>query len=209
MLDAFVFEPFSVNQSLLDSLLLESNSFEVYIAPVATGALSGSGTIADPYVVSSAQDFDNLLGGFAPYTTIHLAPGTYTTQGHSDGITTGWAPRRGQRIVGSGIDITIIQLVVPTPTANAAYFVIGAEDTALIDEFEVVDLTLDANQGGTGHGSIAAGGLKVYGSHVLLKRIHVINAGTLLTSHRHRLHFRRENIMQRQRHGSDLPSLNG
>src|SRR5438477_6258368 len=111
MLDAFVFEPFSVNQSLIDSLLLESDSFEIWVGKAATGPLSGSGSISDPYLVSSAIDFDNLLASFSPYSTIHLAPGTYTTQGHSDGLTTGWSPRRGQRIVGAGVDATLIQLV--------------------------------------------------------------------------------------------------
>lgn len=178
MLDAFVFEPFSVNQSLVDSLLLESDSFEVYVAPAATGPLSGSGTIGDPYLVSSAQDFDNLLASFAPYTTIHLAPGTYTTQGHADGQTTGWQPRRGQRIVGAGIDLTILQLSVSNPQANAIYFAVGADDAALISQFELSDVTLDCNQGAAAHSNIATGAVKVHGSHTLLQRLRAINFGS-------------------------------
>ena len=50
--DAFVFEPFSVNQPLIDSLLLEPDSFEVY---VAIGSGGGSGTISDPYLVNTAS----------------------------------------------------------------------------------------------------------------------------------------------------------
>ncbi len=184
MLDAFVFEPFSINQSLLDSFLLENDGFEVWIAHAAPSALSGSGSISDPYLVSNAIDLDNLLASFGPGTTIHLAPGTYTTQGHSNGLTTGWTPRRGQRIVGAGVDLTVLQLVVASPTANAAYFVIGADDTTVINELEISDLTLDANQRLAAHSSIAAGGVKVYGTHLLLNRVRVINAGTLTTSKR-------------------------
>ncbi len=182
MLDAFVFEPFSINQSLLDSFLLENDGFEVYVASSSgTAPLSGSGAISDPYLVSStsAVDFDNLMATFGPYTTIHLAPGTYTTQGHSDGMTTGWSPRRGQRIVGAGVDITTLQLAVANPTADKAYFIIGADDSAFINGFEVIDLTLDANQGATAHANIAAGAIKVYGTHTRAQRVRTMNFGTL------------------------------
>ena len=63
--DAFVFDPFSVNQPLIDSLLLEPDSFEVY---VAIGSSGGSGTISDPYLVNTATLFDQLMNSFAPYT---------------------------------------------------------------------------------------------------------------------------------------------
>jgi len=152
------------------------------VAAAASGALSGSGSICDPYVVSSAIDFDNLLASFSPYSTIHLAPGTYQSQGHAEGLTTGFKPRRGQRIVGAGVDLTVIQLNVASPTANAAYFVIGADDADDLSEFEASEMTLDANQSLAAHSSIAAGGVKAFGTHVLLKRLRIINFGSQTTS---------------------------
>ena len=43
LLDAFALEPFSVNESLLDSLLLEPDSFEVWIG-MRNGINAGTGT---------------------------------------------------------------------------------------------------------------------------------------------------------------------
>jgi len=136
--DAFVFEPFSVNQPLIDSLLLEPDSFEVY---VAIGSGGGSGTISDPYLVNTASLFDPLMNSFQPYTTVHLGPGLFPTQGHADGVGGGWQPKRGQRIVGSGIDVTTVKLAPASPTADKAYFAIGVDDLALIDGFEASDFT--------------------------------------------------------------------
>ena len=171
--DAFVFEPFSVNQPLIDSLLLEPDSFEVY---VAIGSGGGSGTISDPYLVNTAALFDPLMNSFPPYTTVHLGPGLFPTQGHADGVSGGWQPKRGQRIVGSGIDVTTVKLAPASPTADKAYFAIGADDLALIDGFEASDFTVDCNLGALA--GVAAGAIKVYGTHILIQRVRAINFGT-------------------------------
>src|SRR5437667_6644931 len=140
LLDAFVFDPCMVNERLLAYFLLEPDSFEFYIA-IGDGV--GSGTIGDPFQVNAASQFDQLLSSFPPYTTIHLGPGLFLTQGHADGVTGGWQPKRGWRIVGAGIDVTTLKLSVTSPATNAAYFAIGGDDTNLINEFEASDLTID------------------------------------------------------------------
>lgn len=181
LLDAFVMEPFSVNQPLIDSLLLEPNSFEFYVA-VRTDGKPGSGELWDPFDASTATLFDALMNSFPPNTTIHLAPGIYETAGHADGVAGGWQPKRGFRIVGAGIDITTIKLVNPAPTAGASYFAIGADDLAVIDEFEASDLTVDCNL--ANFASAATGAIKVHGTHVYFRRIRAIQFGSRTTSQR-------------------------
>ena len=171
LLDAFVFPPFSVNEPLIDALLLEPDSYEYYV--VAGESSGGSGTIDDPFVVDDREAFDSLMDSFQPFTTIHLGPGEFETAGHIDG----WQPKRGQRIVGAGIDVTIIKLAISNPSAGILHFALGADDAALVDEFEASDLTIDcdlANQ----TPDVAAGGVKVFGTHIRLRRLRVINFGT-------------------------------
>jgi hypothetical protein len=178
LLTAFVFEPFMVNQPLLDSLLLEPDSFEFFVA--WSDDPNGTGTVGDPFRVSTAAAFDSLMQSFPPYTTVHLGPGEFLTNGHADGISGGWQPKRGQRIVGSGIDVTTLKLV-PGASANKLYAAIGADDTALLDEFEVSDMTIDCDLDSQA-AAVAAGAIKVYGSHIRLRRIRVINFGTRTTA---------------------------
>src|SRR5258707_27076 len=139
LLEALVIDPFNVDQPLLYSFLLDpQDSFEVWLA-IRTDEEPGSGTVTDPYDASALSVFDALMNSFQPYTTIHLGPGLFATSGHADGVGGGWQPRRGQRIVGSGIDVTMLKLTPPLVNAGSAYFAIGADDAALINEFEVSD----------------------------------------------------------------------
>src|ERR1051326_863899 len=178
MIDAFVFEPFSVNAPLIDwFLLLESQASEVWLLAGSASSRPGSGTIDDPYIISSAQDFDELLDLLAPYAKINLGPGVYLTQGHSQGLTTGWRPKSGQRIVGSGVDISVIRLAVSSPQAGAIYFGVGIDDSKPISDFEMTDLTIDCQQSATAHSSIATGAVKAYGSHIFLQRIRAFDFG--------------------------------
>jgi len=91
LLDAFVLEPFSVNESLLDSFLLEPDAIEVWVALRGDG-MSGSGTEDDPYDASTPGRFDYQLNSFPPKTTVHLGAGTFQTQGYPSGIAGGWQP---------------------------------------------------------------------------------------------------------------------
>lgn len=89
------------------------------------------------------------------------------------------------KIVGSGIDVTILQLA---GSASAAHFyAIGHALTTgsspnSIDFFEVSDLTVDSNLGAFSAGSAAAGAVRVMGNHAKIRRIRVKNWGTKSTS---------------------------
>src|SRR5258707_1224336 len=111
LLEALVIDPFNVDQPLLYSFLLDpQDSFEVWLSRRTDGQ-TGSGTISDPYDASTQPVFDTLMNGFDPYTTVHLGAGLFTTNGYASGISGGWQPKRGQRIVGSGIDVTTVRLL--------------------------------------------------------------------------------------------------
>ena len=58
-------------------------------------------TAWDPYGVTNATRFDELMNGFPPNTTVHLAAGDYQTKGYAIGVSGGWKPKRGFRIVGA------------------------------------------------------------------------------------------------------------
>src|SRR6266513_2037470 len=117
LLDAFVLEPFSVNEQLIDSLLLEPDQFEFWIT-IRTDGNKGTGTECDPYDGSSQTALDNLLNSFPPNTTVHLGSGTFQTQGFASGVSGGWQPKSGQRIVGAGFEDTILKLVNATSSSN-------------------------------------------------------------------------------------------
>ena len=123
-----------------------------------------------------------MLSSFAPYTTIHLASGLYLTNGYAAGVTGGWQPKRGQRIVGAGIDVTTLKLT-PGATVGALYFAIGADDAAQVNEFEAADMTIDCNLAGQS-AAVAAGAIKVYGTHIRIRRIRAIHFGTQTTAQR-------------------------
>jgi hypothetical protein len=53
---------------------------EVWIA-VRTDGVPGKGTAEDPFDGSDATKFDALMNSFGEYTTIHLLPGLYMTNG--------------------------------------------------------------------------------------------------------------------------------
>jgi len=53
----------------------------------------------------------------SPPIAVRLGPGTFQTSGYSD-ITLGWQPRAGMKIVGSGMDATILQLACSSTRAN-------------------------------------------------------------------------------------------
>ena len=176
LLDAFVFEPFSVNESLLDSLLLEPDQFEFWIS--SSAGTGGSGTECDPYQGGTQTVLDSLMSSFPPNTTVHLGPGTFVTNGNNGG----WAPKSGQRIVGAGFDETILKLINASSSANLTSVIgaplIGSSAPSFLNGFEVSDLTLDCNLGGQASTTVACAAIAVSGSHIYIHRVRVINFGT-------------------------------
>jgi len=168
--------------SLLDALLLDPYRINVWIA-YRTDGVKGSGTQNDPYDGSTATRFDSLMSGFAPNTTVHLGPTTtsnpFQTTGfwiNNDGSTgSGWEPKAGMKIIGSGIDVTTLKLV--NASGGALYFAIGHTFTTSVDYFEASDLTIDCNLTAQG-ASLAAGAVRVLGNHSRVRRVKVTNWGS-------------------------------
>ena len=117
------------------------------------------------------------MNSFPPNTTVHLEAGDYQTKGYAIGVSGGWKPKRGFRIIGAGVDTTTLKLV-SAATDDKQYFAIGGEDTTLADGFEISSLTVDANLGGQTSAKVATGGIKVFGTHVRISDLRVINFGT-------------------------------
>ena len=166
--------------SLLEALLLDPVRINVWIANRADG-VSGSGTQNDPFDGSTATKFDAAMSLLLPNTLVHLGPGTFQTSGYADGVSGGWQPQVGMKIVGSGIDITTLQLL-PSGT-NAHFYAVGhALSAGPIDFFELSDLTIDSNLAAFTGATPACGAVRVMGNHALIKRVKVINWGTKASS---------------------------
>src|SRR6266540_6341101 len=127
--------------SLLDALLLYPYRINVWIA-YRTDGVAGSGTQNDPWDGSTATRLDTVLNSLLANTRVHFGPGTFQINGYQDGATSGWL-KSGMKIVGSGIDVTKLQMVGAT-TASKHYFAIGHPFSSggqpnLMDYFEISD----------------------------------------------------------------------
>ncbi len=131
--------------SLLDSLFLDPAPFDVWVA-VRTDGIKGSGTLNDPYDGSTQTKFDALMNGISAKTRVQLGPGIFQSQGYSDEVAGGWQPKPGMKIVGSGIDVTTLQLAPNPLAANAQMYAVGHGLVAtgvanIMDTVEVSDLS--------------------------------------------------------------------
>ncbi len=133
--------------ALLDALLLDPYRINVWVA-ARTDGQPGTGTHSDPYDGSTAAKFDAVMNGLGGYTRVHLGPGTFQTNGYADGVAGGWQPHTGMKIVGSGVDVTVLQLYENAISApdEPHYYAIGhalasGGQPNLMDFFEVCDLT--------------------------------------------------------------------
>jgi hypothetical protein len=164
--------------SLLDALLLDPYRMNIWIAS-RTDGVAGSGTQNDPYDGSTAARLDTVLNSLVASTRIHFGPGTFQINGYQDGAVSGWL-KSGMKIVGSGMDVTKLQMV-GVSTTNKHYFAIGHPLSSggqpnLIDFFEISDLTIDCNLAGATT-LTACGAVRVMGNHARTRRIKVINWG--------------------------------
>jgi hypothetical protein len=167
--------------SLLDALLLDPYPFQIWIAK-RTDGIKGSGTASDPYDGSTATKLDALLNSIPENTHIHLGADIFETNGYADGETTGWQPKAGMKIEGSGIGVTTLRLI--GATQNKSYFAIGHALTTgsppvpnLLDYFEVSDLTIDCNLAGAGT-QTACCAVRIMGNHCRIRRVKAIKWGT-------------------------------
>ena len=142
--------------SLSDALLLDPHRINTWISKRADG-VKGTGTQNDPWDGSTATKLDGVLNSLVANTGIHFGPGIFQINGFQDGATSGWL-KSGMKIVGSGIDVTTLQMVGAT-TTNKHYFAIGHPFSSggqpnLMDSFEISDLTIDCNLAGVTDGFV-------------------------------------------------------
>ena len=123
--------------ALLDTFLLEGVRLNFWVATRGDG-ISGFGSQADPFNASSGQ-FDAVMvkilampeAQSAPIT-VYLGPGVFETKGYrTDNETSlsGWQPKAGMKIIGSGIEVTTIKLINVT-VADAHYCALGPNHSA-------------------------------------------------------------------------------
>jgi hypothetical protein len=169
--------------SLIDAFLLDPCRTNIWVAH-RTDSSAGSGTATDPFNANTAQRFDALMNALDEFTHVHLGPGIFQTHGFSDeDPTSGWQPKKGMKITGSGIDVTTIQLT-GTGTTDRRYYAIGhALPAGQVDFFEISDLTIDCNLAGATY-NVARGAVRVRGNHSRIRRIKAVNWGSRSASKR-------------------------
>jgi hypothetical protein len=130
-----------------------------------------------PFYAGNAAAFTALLLTNTPNCTFHYAPGTYQTLGYY------WRVRstanKGCKHFGAGIDKTVIQLVGAGFGPEGCIF--GADSDALMDGFEVHDLTLDCNAVHNArytNGFSSCTAVNVGGNDILIDGVKVIGFGT-------------------------------
>lgn len=120
------------------------------------------GTLDNPFDGSTAKKFDSVMAALPPNSTIHILAGTYQTYGLE-----GWQVKSGQKILGSGMDVTVLQLVSGTPSEEMIGSVSGP-----CTNMEVADLTCDCNYTS---GSYTYSGVELDGTGSVVRRVKVIN----------------------------------
>jgi hypothetical protein len=129
------------------------------------------GTLADPFICATEQEFDRTMNSFPSNCIVHILRGTYHTLG--SGIHTAYALKSGQRILGSGMDATIIQLVTNTPSGNS---VMGSGWPGYVPSgIEVSDLTLDCHYIPGVSGNVTYNGLDLNGTRLTARRVKAVN----------------------------------
>jgi len=167
--------------SLLDAFLLDAHRINIWFA-VRTDGNRGTGTPSDPY---NSLVFDEVLAILpsTPPVCVHLGPGSFNTGGYYEGMSEGWQPHPGMRIVGSGIDVTTLKVTGAQDPGSGTrhYWAIGHDlgsGGSRLDYFEVCDLTIDCDLATQGNSAIAIGGVRLLGSFARVRRVKVVNWGT-------------------------------
>jgi hypothetical protein len=181
LFDAFL------EDSLEQSQGSPSTAKEVWFA-IRSDVAAGQGTKDDPYNESDQAALDAKLNSLPGDVIIHLGPGIFKTRGgrgtNRQGVIP-WEPKSGQRILGSGMFVTTLQLTLNSTndtTQEAHFFAIGGPNIDF-SGYEVSDLTIDCNLGGqptpTGfaYPKISCGAISLRGYNLKVRRVRVINWG--------------------------------
>lgn len=146
-----------------------TNEFWISTAPNGNLYANGAtGTIDNPLDGSSQTNFDYNMQCLPPNSTIHIMGGVYKTLGSNF-----WGPKTGQRIIGSGENITAIQLINVTAPST----VIGSYYASSVTNVEIADLTCDCNY------QIDGSGIIIIGTGNLIRRVKVVNISTAGTTY--------------------------
>jgi len=199
-------DPVNVLDSLAAVVGVPNSFGEVCLAIRNDGlegtVIVGSGTVDDPWDVSTAEKFDYVMNNPAfarkDYLVIHLGPGLFRTKGGGgNGVDPAWSVRKGQRFIGSGINSTRVMLasqpwkIPPTPlqTKGGVSVFLGGQDVS-IEDVEISDMTIDCNMAGqpvrpSGPGEppalypmLAASAISLAGRNLRVRRVRVVNFGT-------------------------------
>ena len=134
---------------------------------ISTNVISGGGlgTLDSPFD-GSTTNFDLRMTNMPENCTIHLLAGTYQTMGYTNGAPRGWYVKHGQRILGSGIDLTVIHLQL----TNQGTVAIGSAFETNAQGCEISDMTVDLA------GTLDTHGVQLYGVNNAIRRVKVLNA---------------------------------
>ena len=134
---------------------------------------TGSGTMADPKVVSTATGFDAYINGQPAETRIHLLAGEFITQ-------SGIELKNGTRLSGAGIDSTVVKLATNGSVVGAHKGVIqyAGNPTPGAGRMVVSDLTVDCNLQNQSSGDHAHSAVGLLGGGSRISRVKAINWGT-------------------------------
>lgn len=130
-----------------------ANANEFWISP--NPDTQNLGTLADPFDGSTREKFDAAMNRLPPNSVIHLLAGTYQTYGNC-----GFTLKSGTQVLGSGIDVTVLQFPEGTPDNTTMIASTGQGGSTSTTNITISDLTCDCNyQSGsyTYHGIILEG----------------------------------------------------
>jgi hypothetical protein len=149
------------------------------------GGVSGNCTCAQ-----LIHRFDEVMRAAPADSRIRLGPGTFETRGinsayfsdyNQDLVHVGYLVKTGQKLRGSGIDVTCVKLVHAIDTLSQTTCLITTK--ASVSHFEASDFTVDCNlsgqpvPGGVGLAPVTCGAVNAIGAHIQLRRLRAINWG--------------------------------
>ncbi len=178
-----------VLQSLMDGAgfgiksLAGSSTQEIYISSIArVDGTPGTGSKSDPFDGSTAALFDAAMRSIPEYTSVHLGPGLFLTFGGSASLpaNTGWNPKNGLKLIGSGIAATYIRLV---NTGVANHDVIVTPSSAAVQYCEIANLTVDCNVSAQSVTTGTCTGIGLWGTNNWIHDCSVYHYGSLDNAH--------------------------
>ena len=158
-----------------------SNSFK-FTASVALPA-----GIAIATVARVIYRFDEVMRGIAENSIIHFGPGIFETRGlaprtYAQSLVQGWSVKAGQKLLGSGMGVTIVKLMHATHDSSLTV-AIGhgpyiSPSVFAANGFEVSDLTADCNLRSQPRDTVAKAAIAAIGRNIRIRRIHAVDFGT-------------------------------